>query len=260
MTGDQIQFVTYTRSKKLMIEWVAVVQADAMRGTFVATRSGLLASLFGKKIQSGEWQCAKERFPLGRRLKALAKVALGAGALLFVLVGLGDAVAFLNSGSAAPSVAMGYTPNVESDYDSSYSDCDVSSSSADASAAQPYDHSRSKAGGYAPRVSSQDLSEVGIKVYDAVIDSKRVDVKGHYRGETYIQPYDRQPPGGIAIGDKVEAGAVAVGVIAAIQAADYLIDKFDPEKVQARKQAEEKQRAESLRLLRDDAKKIQQKK
>lgn len=238
MTGDQLLFVTANPKKKLTITWLAGVQGDTMQGTYSATRGGLVASFLGKKDQHGDWHCRKERFPFVRRLKSFAKGSL----VVAVVIGfMGGIIALSNVGSSPSSPGSAYTPSYES-------------------TSQSYEDNVSSPGGYKSRLTSEDLRDVTKGVYGAVIDSKRVDVRGYNREGSYVRPHDRQPPGGITLGDKAEAGAWALGAVALVQGVDYLDQKFDPAKIAARKQAEEQQRAESQRRFREQVERREQQK
>lgn len=255
ITGNQLHFVTSAPNKKLTIEWHAAIQDGVIRGTFSATQTGLWVSFFGKKSQNGEWQCTKERFPIVRHLKSFAKGVIGVGVLLAVF---GGVIALINSDTASTSPGIAYAPIPDSAPALSYPYEDTRSSTPYEALAPPSTTSRSSTGGYTPRISDRAIAEVGSKVYDAVLDDKRVDVKGYMRDGTYVRPHDRQPPGGFTASDKVEAGAGALGVALFIKAADYVDQKYDPEKIAARKKAEEQQQAESQRRLREDAERRQQ--
>ena len=78
------------------------------------------------------------------------------------------------------------------------------------------------------------------QVYDYTLQRKMVNVSGYRRGGTYVQPYDRQPPGGLTFEDKAEATVLAVGAAALLYGADYLSQKYDQwdskREMEARKQ------------------------
>lgn len=83
------------------------------------------------------------------------------------------------------------------------------------------------ASGYTPRVRADDVADVSRHVYDYALQRNMVDVSGHYRGNTFVQPYQRQPPGGISFDDKAEAAGWAIGAAAVIYGVDYLSQKYD---------------------------------
>jgi hypothetical protein len=259
MTGDQLQFVTANPKKKLTITWLAGVQGDAMQGTYSATRGGLVASFLGKKDQHGDWQCRKERFPFVRRLKSFAKGSL----VVAVIIGsMGGIIALSNVGSSPSSPGSAYAPSYDEFYDSSYSNEEGPSTGSYAAPSQPYNNSvRSSTGGSSPHLSDRDLAELGGHVYDYALDRNRVDVKEHYRGETYVRPYDRQPPGGYSLGDRTEAAGWALGAMVIVKGIDY----YSPDQVEARRKteearqlAEERQREEAVQRIRADAERMRQ--
>lgn len=189
--GSELHFVTVTPNKKLAVTWQAIIEEDALRGTFSATRAGLLAFLFRRKSQHGEWHCAKERFPLIRRLKTLAKRSVIGGV---VAAALGGIIASMVSGSAPQSYTGSQNSRPYSIQSSSYpagefpayntatanTEIPVSqyAQSGDYSAPATYSTTGSR-----PQLSDRHLVELGSHVYDYALDQNRVDVKGHYRGE-----------------------------------------------------------------------------
>ena len=118
------------------------------------------------------------------------------------------------------------------------------SSSSSSSSSSSYSSS------YQPRVSGEDLTKISTGVYNYARQQQMVDVSGYTRGNTYVQPHQRQPQGGI---DNFEAGALALGAAVAIVGIDYASQKYDQwsaeREVAARRKAEELARKEQQELL-----------
>lgn len=127
----------------------------------------------------------------------------------------------------------------------SYSNTQQASSAQRAQNHQYDNPSTSSSSGYQPRVRHEDVAEISKGIYDIALKKEMVDVSGHYRGDTYVQPHQRQPPGGL---DNTEAAALAVGAAAVIYGVDYLDQKYDSwsakREAKARQKAEEKERRE----------------
>jgi len=114
----------------------------------------------------------------------------------------------------------------------------------------PSTSSSSHSSSYQPRVSGENLTKISTGVYNYASQQQMVDVSGYTRGDTYVQPYQRQPQGGI---DNVEAGALALGAAVAIVGIDYASQKYDQwsaeREAAARRKAEERARKEQQELL-----------
>jgi hypothetical protein len=254
VNGSEIQFVTVAPKKNLTITWHGIIEGDVLKGTFKADRAGFLASLFRRKNQHGEWHCIKERFPVIRRLKTLARCSVVAGVIvaaiggIIALIGVGSAPQpYSEIQSAGSYQTAGEYPAYSSSYQTenrpAYDSLSVASSN--------------------PQIADRDVAELGRHVYDFALDQNRVDVKGHYRGGTYVQSHDRQPPGGYSFGDQAEAAGWALGAMALVKGVQY----FSSGQVEARKRAEEarlqvekKQREDSWQRLRDHAERAREQK
>jgi len=220
IAGNRIHFVTTTPNKKLTIEWTAEIQDDSVSGTFTSTNSGFWASVFGNERQSGEWQCHKQRFPIvGRvwgRIVSFSQGVLG----LLVLCGIGGGIyALIHSDRPAASV-----PTVQRE----------SYPTASAPQARPPESSpvfsiqpASQHDSFSPRVPPAFAAEAASRTYDFVLDQKRVDVSGYWRGQTFVPPYTRQPPGGFTLGDRTEAVAWGAAAAGALYGLDWLGQKLE---------------------------------
>ena len=174
---------------------------------------------------------------------------LAVGAVVFIVA--------LACGGFDSSNSSGYVPSLTTSTDP-YSHTEIPNATASSTPSNDYIPSAVRApstDGYTPRVSIEDVSEISQRVYDYALQQKMVDVNGYDRGQTYVQPYQRQPPGGFTLEDKANAGGLAVGAAALIYGADYLSQKYDQWSVtreaEARKKTEAQQRADKQGIMRE---------
>lgn len=74
---------------------------------------------------------------------------------------------------------------------------------------------------YKPTLTGQQIVAGYEDTHTFFSNSHRVPVSGHYRGDTWIEPHYRQPPGGQGIGNEIDAHAKSAATLAAVIAADF---------------------------------------
>jgi hypothetical protein len=232
IVGSRINFVTSTDDQKLTIEWSAEIQSGCLRGNFSATDTRFWHNLFcpSTNNQRGEWQCKKERFPIIRHVKKFTKRAvgiLGTGAIICALIAS-------DNRSEKPLPYEPVTGTISSDASSSdWSQSTANSKSITTAYTPQINHSSHQYNGsteYKPRVPVELVGAAATKTYNYMLDQKRVDVSGHIRGDTYVNPYTRTPPGGLTFDDKLEAAGWAGAVAASIMTLDWLDQKLEERK------------------------------
>lgn len=77
------------------------------------------------------------------------------------------------------------------------------------------------------RMSEQDIKDVHQYVTSAVLNQKHVHVSGYQRGNSYVNEYTRQPPGGITFRDELEANLYGAAAVAFLSVVDYALQKWD---------------------------------
>lgn len=78
---------------------------------------------------------------------------------------------------------------------------------------------------YQPSFDAEQVGKLASLAHQYVLSRELVDVSGYYRGETRVEPYQRQPPGGFSFDNKLEATGAAALVTGTIITADYLSQK-----------------------------------
>jgi hypothetical protein len=152
----------------------------------------------------------------------IVAILLGIGLVGFLLILLfGVFGAFDSPNPTAPSYSsQGVQP----------SSADVNTPTYNASQPQVYQYnstpSPSNNTGYTPRVAPEDVADWSKAAYDATLASKMVNVSGYRRGATYVESYQRQPPGGFTFDDQAKAAGAAVVVAAVIYGVDYADQKY----------------------------------
>jgi len=80
---------------------------------------------------------------------------------------------------------------------------------------------------YNPRVSPESLQGISTAVSGYVRRQQAVDVNGHFRNNTYVDPHLRTPPGGFTDQQNFEANAWGAGVGIGLMATDTLFQYYD---------------------------------
>lgn len=85
----------------------------------------------------------------------------------------------------------------------------------------------SSGSGYQSQVTPEMARTVASAVYQHSLSQNRVQVRGHMRENTYIEPYSRTPAGGYSEGDHFEAGAKGAAAAGAMMLVDWAAQKLE---------------------------------